>query len=385
MSSNDRVFILADDFTGALEVGAKFGGHGIATSVTTAMNCSDARWDSSTQAMVVDTQTRHLTPGEAAARVFAWVREACENGFARTYKKTDSTLRGNIASELEALLKAWPGSPLIYSPAYPAMGRTVRNGTLFVHGVPVAKTDFAQDRLNPVRESHIPTLLRSQSSVPVFPISCEAVDKTGPCGVYVCDAETDDEVAQIAAAVARSDKLRLAAGPAAFAGSLAAVMTPAQPPPALPRGLRTGLVVCGSLNQVSLQQVRLAAQSGFAVAGPAGIPQKLAESGWAILQIGDRTAETAFAFAERAGEVVCEILGRSRPDVLVVLGGDTAYAIIRRLDVPSIRPLGEIMEGIPVCSIEAGPDSEGFFLITKAGGFGPPDALVSIRKIVSGE
>lgn len=385
MNSNDRLFIVADDFTGALEVGAKFGGHGIATSVTTAMNFSDARWDSSTQAMVVDTETRHLPPGEAAARIFTWAKEACKNGFSRAYKKTDSTLRGNIASELEALLKAWPGSPLIYLPAYPAMGRTVRNGTLFVHGVPVAETDFAKDRLNPVRESHIPTLLRSQCSVPVFSISCEAAEQTATYGIYVCDAEADGQVAQIAAAFARSHKLRLAAGPAAFAGSLAAIMRPAQSPPALPRGRRTGLVVCGSLNQVSLQQVRLAAQSGFAVAGPAGIPQRLVDSGWAILQIGDRTAETAFAFAERAGEVVCEILGRSRPDVLVVLGGDTAYSIIRRLDVPSIQPLGEIMEGVPVCSVEAGPHSEGFVLITKAGGFSPPDALVSIRKIVSGE
>jgi len=51
---------------------------------------------------------------------------AHERGIRFLYLKTDSTLRGNIGSEISAVLAAFPGSPLVYAPAYPRMGRTVR-------------------------------------------------------------------------------------------------------------------------------------------------------------------------------------------------------------------------------------------------------------------
>jgi len=385
MNSDDRILVLADDLTGALEVGAKWGSRGVRTSVTTEMNLSDCEGITAIQAMVIDSETRHLGSGEAAARVSAWAGSAHQNGFSRVYKKTDSTLRGNIASELAALLKAWPDSPLLYVPAYPKMGRTVRGGTLYVHGVPVGETEFADDELNPVRESSIPAMIRSQCSVPVFSIAYDAVERADSSAIYVCDSETDEQVAQAARAFARSDKLRLAAGPAAFAASLADHMTPSQPSPALPRNLRNGLVVSGSRNKVSKEQLRHAAQNGFVAAAPAEIPQILEKGGWAILELTDRSSDTADDFAGRAGKIVRELLAQKKPDALVVFGGDTAYAIIRELGRPSIRPLGEVLEGIPVSSIEAGLGSAGLFLITKAGGFGPPDILISMRKIVSGE
>jgi D-threonate/D-erythronate kinase len=387
MNSEDRILVLADDLTGALEVGAKFGRRGIATKVTTEMNLLACGRDARIQVMVIDAETRHLPPSEAAARVSTLARSAHRSGFSHVYKKTDSTLRGNIASELAALLKAWPGSGLIYVPAYPRMGRTVTRGTLYVHGVPVGETEFGDDELNPVRGSHIPTLIGSQCSVPVFSIGYDAVDRTDSPAIYVCDAETDERIAQAAAAFARSDKLHLAAGPAAFAGSLAEHLTASQASPTLPRNLRNGLVVSGSRNKVSAGQLQHAAHTGFTVAGPAEIPSILAEGGWAILKLADRSPETALDFAARAGQTVCELLAYQQPDVLIVFGGDTAYSIIRALGQPSLRPLGEVMEGIPLSIIEAGAgsDSAGLHLITKAGGFGSPDVLVSIRKIVSGE
>jgi len=73
----------------------------------------------------------------------------------------DSTLRGNVAAELAAVGAAWEGAPVVYLPAYPKLGRTVRDGELRVDGRPVSQTAFASDRWNPVRESHIPTLLQT--------------------------------------------------------------------------------------------------------------------------------------------------------------------------------------------------------------------------------
>ena len=56
------------------------------------------------------------------------------------YKKTDSTLRGNIAAELRALADLFPTWRIGYAPAYPALGRTVKNGVLYVDDVPVSET-----------------------------------------------------------------------------------------------------------------------------------------------------------------------------------------------------------------------------------------------------
>ena len=47
-------------------------------------------------------------------------------------KKTDSALRGNVASELGAMLEASGGKRLCFFPAYPEMGRTTRDGVHFI-------------------------------------------------------------------------------------------------------------------------------------------------------------------------------------------------------------------------------------------------------------
>src|SRR5580700_2056876 len=117
-----EVLALADDLTGALETGAKFAAHGIEALVAEAGPC---------RVLVVNTETRHLSPGEAAGRI---VRAAAANPSRLIYKKTDSTLRGNIGAELGALLEVRRDSPLLYVPAYPEMGRVVKQGHLYVHG-----------------------------------------------------------------------------------------------------------------------------------------------------------------------------------------------------------------------------------------------------------
>lgn len=379
------ILVLADDLTGALEVGAKFSRRGVLTTVTTEINPPSRGCDTLAQAMVIDTETRHLPASEAAARVGTLVRWARKNGFSHVYQKTDSTLRGNIASELEAVISAWPSSPLIYAPAYPKMGRTVSGGTLFVNGVPVGKTEFVNDELNSVRESSIPALIGSQCATPVFSIGPDALESLSSPAVYICDAETDEQIEQVAAVFAKSEKFHLAAGPAAFAGCLAGRIKPTQPSPLLPRNLRNGLVVNGSRNQISADQVKYAAQNGFRLAAPAEVPLTLEEDAWAILSLTGHAAEKPLEFAEHTGKIVSELLKCKQPDVLVVFGGDTAYAIVRPLGQPLIRPLGEIMEGVPVCSIVAHGLSDRLYLVTKAGGFSAPEALVSIRKMMCGE
>ena len=154
----NRILALADDLTGALEVGARFAAAGVSCAVGFARQF-DAVVRPDVTALVLDTETRHVDDAEAYSRIAALARAARENHVRLLYKKTDSTLRGPIAGEFRALVEVWAGTPLLYVPAYPAMGRTVRGGVLYVEGVPVDRTSFARDLLDPVRESSIPAML----------------------------------------------------------------------------------------------------------------------------------------------------------------------------------------------------------------------------------
>src|SRR5438034_10566435 len=86
--------IIADDLTGACDTGALFAARG-PVPVTV--------WpDAALRApvSVVDTETRALDPADAAPRASAVARSAART---RTFKKTDSTLRGPTGAGRAAL------------------------------------------------------------------------------------------------------------------------------------------------------------------------------------------------------------------------------------------------------------------------------------------
>src|SRR5262245_35763396 len=349
-----EVLALSDDLTGALETGVRFGAP-----------VEVWRGQALRPRHVLDTETRHAPPGEAGARISEL---ATESEARLIYKKTDSALRGNIGAELGALLAAHPRSPLIYAPAYPKMGRVVRRGRLYVDGSPAHESAFARDALNPVRESDIVSVLRSQTQTPVFSIGVAKLRDLQAGAIYVCDGESDEEIAE-AARVLSVDGFRLAAGPAAFAEAIAEKMDPESgPATALPR-IRSCLVINGSLHELSLRQVCHAVERGWRIAGDGAIP----DAEWVILD--GAGGGTAAQVAANIGKLVQKILIRSRLEALVIFGGDTACRVIEAIGSPPLQPLREVVPGAPLSRVE-GRD---LYLITKAGGFGSVDVLSGMR------
>ena len=78
------------------------------------------------------------------------------------YKKIDSTIRGNIAIEVLALLEVLEWDASIIIPAFPSEGRVTIGGYHLLKGIPIERTEMARDPHSPIRESHLPTLLKSQ-------------------------------------------------------------------------------------------------------------------------------------------------------------------------------------------------------------------------------
>src|SRR5439155_1114011 len=114
---------------------------------------------------VVDTETRALDPADAARRVSAVARIVART---RIFKKIDSTLRGPIGAELDALLRATSAAGALVCPALPSEHRVVVERVLTVGAVPVAETTIAEDPTFPraAGTSNVVDLLRPQLDRP---------------------------------------------------------------------------------------------------------------------------------------------------------------------------------------------------------------------------
>lgn len=341
---------IADDATGALETGAQLASPGAAAQVWFGEGLPRA---DHAGPLVVDTETRHLPAQEA----YRCIRMLPAGGVKRIFKKTDSTLRGNIAAEFRALLELFPGRPLVYAPAYPALGRTVQGGELLVDGRPLAETEFARDPLNPVQGGSIPALLRDCGALVVCAARPEDLARSlAHTAVIVCDGSSDADLAATAAVLRGCGRPCLAAGTAAFAGHWFGSPAPVRPVTAVSRCL----VVNGSLHPASRRQVT-SAQAG----------------GWPILTTPDERLGDPLEVARWLARCVRDTLNEGDFDGLMVFGGDTLYAILRALGIQLVGALGELLPGIPLARARWG--EERLTLITKAGGFGPPDQLRLIR------
>jgi uncharacterized protein YgbK (DUF1537 family) len=390
MTAYDRVLVLADDLTGALEAGATFAHEGTQALIKADPSSSLAEMIQAAPVLVIDTETRHLPSGDARQKIYGWALDARALDFQFIYKKTDSTLRGNIASELGALLSAFPGERLLYVPAYPLMGRTVKRGRLHVDGAPVSDTAFGQDALNPVRESHIPSLLAGHC--PVVSLKPNSLSEHSEAAVYVCEGESEVEVRTAVRFFISSETIRLAAGPTAFLRHFAQMAELGRSQPAPLPGAASALVVNGSRHEASLRQLEFAAKNGFLTLDPAAVDARLSASAWSILKpLSEPEMEPPRRLAGRQAETVLNILRRVPLDALIVFGGDTAYAVLQTLGNPAIRPIGHLIEGIPISGIDAeslgpvmGNRQSDLLLITKAGGFGSADVLPLLRKALSG-
>ncbi|MFL6414238.1 MAG: four-carbon acid sugar kinase family protein [Bryobacteraceae bacterium] len=325
-----EILVLADDLTGALECGAAFSQRGIGSDVAILRALRSEK-----RVLVVDTETRHVSENEASSRIEQF---AAGTTARLIYKKTDSTLRGNIRAELQALSML---GPVLYVPAYPQLGRTVIRGCLHVHGVPVEQTHFADDPLHPVRNGDIAALL------------------AGTSNIVIVEESTEEAIEVVA-----GDWIRrggIAAGPSSLLHAAATVLGPRCSPVEFPT-IRRALVVSGSRHERSRQQLSIAAQA-------------LQDWGWSVLCAPNEYQGNALTFAAQFGERAQRKFDSDRFDTIIVFGGDTAFSLLKAMNIDIVEPIGEVLPGVPVSLL---PDKR--ILITKAGGFGDSSLLFQLHE-----
>jgi uncharacterized protein YgbK (DUF1537 family) len=356
-----RLAIVADDLTGACDTGALFAGRGPVPVVVWPQSAGGDHC-----VRVVDTETRALAASEAAARV------ASVAGGGLHFKKVDSTLRGAVGAEIEALMGAIGARTVLLCPAFPAQGRVVVDRVLRVDGVPVAASALARDPEFPrATTSSVVDLLRPQSARPIAWVPLEHV-RAGvePLAarlarldgmLVVADAETDDDLDALAGAALHATPSPLLAGAAGLARALAARLGLLAPGAELPVG-RRWLFVAGSRHPATRRQVALARQAGLAV-----------------LATLDDDAGGREEAARRLAAQARDALASGRFDGVVVTGGETAVALYRALDGLRIDLVGAPAAGLALGSLVT-PGRAPITIVTKAGGFGGPDLFVSLVK-----
>src|SRR5690242_17623171 len=124
--------ILADDLTGACDSAVPFARRGLATRVLLAPRPVAMGPADRIDVVAVDADTRPFSRRVAVARTTVAARALRTPDATRLFKKVDSTLRGHVGPELLACMRAWDVSLALLCPAFPATGRWVQGGEIFV-------------------------------------------------------------------------------------------------------------------------------------------------------------------------------------------------------------------------------------------------------------
>lgn len=404
---------IADDFTGASDLASSLVRAGMRTAQVIGVPAGDCD-PGEVDAVVVSLKSRTAPAQSAVADSLAalrWLQGLGARQFYFKYCSTfDSTSEGNIGPVADALTEALGTDFAFVCPAFPANGRTVVMGHLFVGRQRLSESSMKDHPLTPMRDSSLVRLLDAQSRYRsgVIPLDVvaggsEAVAAAGErlrnCGLRygVADAVTDRDVATIGAA-ARSHVLVTGAsslGAALAPNFRAAGCLDASTDPGLPAVTGPAAVLAGSCSDTTRAQV--AAWQGRrhahfridarrAVRGEDVVGEALAFAGKAggrpVLfhsSTDAATVESTHAIHGRArtSSMLEEVMGRLAAGLvaggarrLVVAGGETSGAVVAALGVRRLRICREIDPGVPWTETL---DTPRLALALKSGNFGSLD------------
>ncbi len=399
---------IADDVTGATDLCNTLVRGGMRTVQTMGV-ARDVELPE-VDAVVVGLKSRTAPVAEAVAgstEALAWLRElGASRFFFKVCSTFDSTAEGNIGPVADALLDALGSELTLVCPAFPANGRTVYQGHLFVGDRLLSESSMAHHPLTPMTDSDLVRVLGAQTSRPVglVPLAvvragAEAIgrrlEELRRAGVAhaIADAVADDDLRALGAAGAELPLLTGGSGlalglPESFRrlGLLPERSPGAEAAP--PRG--PAVVLAGSCSAATREQVRRMAARFPAIRVDAldGDLESLAAAATAALADGPvlvySTAEPdevarvqARLGAARAGDLVESALGElasrlvdAGARTLVVAGGETSGAVLRALGIRALAVGPEIAPGVPWMRSLGEP---ALALALKSGNFGGPD------------
>ncbi len=429
MELNSSWIVIADDFTGAADSSVQF-----ATADKPARLVLD--WHNkralgnSIAALVVDTDSRFLSSHSAYQRVYDATLALSGVRSARYFKKIDSTLRGNPADEIAAVLEAGQFKFAIVTPSMPKNERIVREGICYVRGVPLASSFAARDPFTPVTTSRVSKIFerRFGNKIRELPLSVihsgrEALERevraslANGSRLFIADAEVMDDLETITSL--RSIEGGLFAGSAGLAEALAVkrgAWEVAESGPRMKFAPGEMLFVVGSITAMSIAQADKLAGSGVGELvvdcdallhdpdaeerrldqvlnqQPENVPILIRTTAPNIDDLNEislgtdaRIKEFGASISRFVGNFTSKVVRARKPKFLFASGGDTAARVAGSLGAASIDFTREILPGMPFGRFYSDSAQQELHFVSKAGDFGNCDSLVTIRTMLTRE
>ncbi len=423
-----KIAIIADDLTGAADVVAPFARRGFASEVMlkrkyrlqTPLNnliryeTEACAWDSGTRGLA-ESSIRYIKRGVRGA-----VRAATKRCPEHWYIKIDSLLRGHLRLDLETIIEELPPRTPIICPAFPANGRTVRDGIVFLNGVPQEKAVREAFGYCEKKGEKTTLFARALLSHDISSDEIGAMFNTGSSEPIFCDAENQADLDRIARILIAYPNHFLPVGSGGLATAIATRLAQIQPythdefeiaevpfnllNPAFTQ--KRVLVAVGSVNPASRRQAnQLSDKIGYPPVvlqpGEGGAEnailemRKIWESGRRIVVLTTSIAEergvaealgrTAYHLQNARRSNRCDLGNNSQNrlfDALIATGGETAHQFSQGFGCGRLKIEGELEPGVvqgaflSLSFAKFAPSiMDNLPLIVKSGGFGDEFAL----------
>jgi uncharacterized protein YgbK (DUF1537 family) len=411
---------IADDFTGASDLASMLVGSGMRAVQLIGVPPPDAPAPEA-DAVVVALKSRTAPAAEAVADSLGGVgRRGGLRGppfFFKYCSTFDSTDAGNIGPVADALIAALDCGFALACPAFPANGRRVFQGHLFVGDQLLHESGMQNHPLTPMRDANLVRVLSRQSEGSVGLVPWQTVAQ-GALAIRramtalkeqgrryaIVDALSDADLRAIGAAAASQALITGGSGVAMGLAENFRAQGVLQPQPdagALPAIAGAAAVLAGSCSRATLAQIArareqmpvleldplalpdaeaLAAQAAAWTAGRLGAAPVLIAASAAPERVAALQAKlgaaAAGALVEQAMARIAQHLRAQGVRRLVVAGGETSGAVVAALGVRRLRIGAEIAPGVPWTLAEGeGAEGEGepLLLALKSGNFGGID------------
>lgn len=350
------IVVIADDITGAAEIAGIGLQFGLRVSLVMYVGDDAINIPPACDLLIFATDTRSMNEFESTYETVRLCTLIAGMGCTRVFKKTDSALRGHILIELTELMRATGKKRALLLPQNPGKGRTIVNGTYYINGTLLHETAFAHDPEFPARSARVSLLCHGAEILPIK----KGIEGEG---IYIAEAATPEEVVL---QTTKLDEHMLPAGGAEFftAYLLSEGYNTPKEKPAFDRLANNGaLIVLGSTARHSIMDFpyigrhQIPAYNTPRLLFFRGAPKQWVEKiGRAYTQHHSliiytnyppmKGREYAVNLREHIGETVRLLLLQRHPQELIIEGGATAFAILKRLGWKVFNLQCEVAPGV---------------------------------------
>ncbi|MBN2165165.1 MAG: four-carbon acid sugar kinase family protein [Marinilabiliaceae bacterium] len=181
------IAVIADDFTGAAEIGGIGIRHGLKVAIET-----DVVEHDDLDLLVIATDTRSMCAMDASKTIKTITAKLMLLQPDYIYKKLDSVLRGNVYAELVAQMEVMKLKKSVVVAANPIFKRTISNGEYFIDGEPLHHTHFSIDPDYPVASASVKDII-GFGQIPLI-TGAKAMDVLPREGIVVADVVDLDDL-----------------------------------------------------------------------------------------------------------------------------------------------------------------------------------------------